>query len=106
MSKHEVPLYAEEYMQGWVQDVLNNRMVCGHIHCTEHGACIKRDWRDLMPGDTAVNNIESVALTIVEMCEHFQQTSKDRDARVALSEDIRGEIAELQKYLRNLQAVR
>jgi|DEB0MinimDraft_10_1074344.scaffolds.fasta_scaffold38732_4 hypothetical protein len=106
MSKHEVPLYAAEYMQGWVQEILNKRMAFGHTHCTEHGACIKRDWRDLMPGDTAVNNIESVALTIVEMCEHFQKTGKDRDARLALIEDIRVEIADLQKYLSNLQAVR
>jgi len=99
-----VPIHAAEYLDGWVANSIfpYQRAMVGHD--TEKGM-VFRDWRDLAPGDAAVNNIEGGAMTIVEMCEHFQLTSKDSDARMALFEDLRDEIKELRKFLTHLEGV-
>lgn len=97
-----VPLYAEEYLDGWVTDAIFPHQRAMVAHDTEKGM-VFRDWRDLAPGDAAVNSIEAGAMTVIEMCEHFQLTTKDSDARMALFHDLRDEIKELRKYLTKLE---
>lgn len=100
MNTKMVSIHAEEYFEGWVADALANAKHTGqHVVQTDHGSPVVRDWRYLVPGDAAVNNIESVALFIVEMCEHYQRTDKGIEARMALHEDITAEVHELSRYL-------